>query len=378
MQSKGKTKLGKIRIKFDLCDQINQFMRLFSPFVSLPQILLPLLLLFMGCTTEVDINAEPKDIWSVYGILTPDAPLQEIRIARGFLPEGNAEDAAAAEDFSVSGLNVVLRGDGKEWRATEVGPVPKDSGDFFPFTLIYQFDTEGTRALQPGKRYDLEITRPDDSEFAITSHTFIPEIIEFTRPTNTPGPGGLRCLRQISLDEDFLVSFSRGKAAGFEIRAFLDYTENGVAKTADFGPSELFTSSVRCRPEGDGACFQFRAKELLQAFFLDMNPNNNNVYTYGVNELTRCNSVPADLPDDFRLEVTAMDSSLTLYRTTNDPKFVDFNTVRREFTNIQGPGITVGILGSYITATAFGQLNQCSAYLLQLNNTPRPSSPCDL
>ena len=356
-------------------------MQLFAPaFRQLFPILLSLPFLFFSCSTEVDINAEPRDIWSVYGVLNPRSATQDLRISAGFLPEGNAEEAAGRDDLSVKGLRVVLRQGSREWVATEIDSVAKDSGLFFPFTTIYRFQTAGAQALTPGLRCDLEVTKADQPEFRLTAYTFVPQDLTFSSPTITPGPGGQRCLRQVSLDEEFRVSFNTGNALGFEVRAFLDYQENGVAKVADYGPTPMFTSGVRCRSEGTSMCYQFRAKEIIQAFFQDMDPNPNFVYTYGVTEATRCNDIPANLPDDFRFEVTAIDTALALYRQANNPAFTDLNTVRPEFTNIRGEGdaIVIGLFGSINTANASGQFNACTAYLLQLNNTPRPASPCEL
>lgn len=349
------------------------FFRLLIPVVASCLFFLP-----VSCSTEVDINAQPQDIWSVYGVLNPQDTMQEVRIAMGFLPESDAEVAALENDFSLKGLRVVLTGDGKEWVATQIDSVEKDPGTFFPYTSIYRFDTQGANALTPGQRYDLEITRADDPELLLRSHTFVPNDIVFSSPTITPGPGGQRCLRQISLDTEYKVTFDKAGAVGFELRAFLDYEENGIPKQADYGPTAMFTDGVRCKADGNTMCYQFRAKEIIQSFYQDINPQPTNVYTYGVTEATRCNDIPANLPDVFRFEVTAVDTAIAQYRLANDPKFVDFNTVRPEFTNIEGAGITVGVFGSINVATASGQFNECTAYLLQLNGTKKPSSPCEL
>jgi len=101
------------------------------------------------------------------------------------------------------------------------------------------------------------------------------------------------------------------------------------------------------------------------------------VYEYPVTEATRCNDVPANLPNAFRFEVTAVDSAIATYNFANDPAFTDFNTVRNEYTNVEGNGITIGVFGSINTGTASGQLSPCSMYLLELNNTPAPISACE-
>ncbi len=332
-----------------------------------------------GCTTDIDINAEPKDIWSVYGVLNPGEEIQQVRIAKGFLPESNAEEVAAEEDLSARDLRVILTDGVNAWTAAEVDSVQKDPGTFFPYTTVYEFDTRGNMALEAGTTYWLEVTKADEPDFRLVSHTTIPDDVDFSSPSPTPGPGGQRCLRQVGLDEEYRVTFDRGQALGFEMRAYFDYTENGLAKQADYGPTNMFTEGVRCRDNESEICYQFRSGEILQAFFQDIDPVAGNVYEYEVNESNRCNNVIADLPDAFRFEVTAIDTFITTYRLANDPKFVDFNTVRPEYTNIKGSeDILVGVFGSIVIGTAPAQLNQCSMYILQLNETPKPDSPCEL
>lgn len=334
-------------------------------------------LLPVSCTTDVDINAEPQDIWAVYGTLNPTDSVQDIRIASGFLPEGNAEDAAATLDLSLRGLLVVLRSGGQEWVATQVDSVQKEPGTFFEYQTIYRFETQGSNALEPGETYQLIVTRPDDASFELRSSTTIPDAINFSSPVVTPGPGGQRCLRQVSLENEYKIVFSRGDALGFEIRAYLDYTEDGISKQAVYGPTRMFTDGVRCLEEGSTMCYQFRDGEILRDLFNDMSPVPSRDYRYGVTEATRCNDNPEDLPDAFRFEVTAVDSAIATYRIANDPAFVDLNTVRNEYTNISGNGITIGVFGSVNTGTASAQLSPCAMYLLQLNDTPAPVSPCE-
>lgn len=362
-------------IKIDLSRQITDYMRSYSQ-VCLFVFIGMVLAVSYGCSTEIEINAEPQDIWALYGTLNPADSVQDIRIAMGFLPEGNAEEAAAVLDLSLKGLLVTLSDGTNEWVATQVDEVEKDSGAFFPTTTIYRFFTQGDDQLVPGDRYTITATKPDDPDFFLTSATTIPEDLEFSSPTVTPGPGGQRCLRQINLEEEYKVVFNEGSALGFELRAYLDYTENGVAKQAQYGPTSVFTEDFRCLANGS-VCYQFRANEITLEFFQDMNIQPSAVYEYPVNEATRCNEVPADLPNAFRFEVTAIDSAISNYYFANDPAFTDFNTVRDEYTNISGSGITVGIFGSVNTGTASGQLSACSMYLLQLNETPAPTSPCE-
>ncbi|MEM7660254.1 MAG: hypothetical protein AAF399_29375, partial [Bacteroidota bacterium] len=252
-------------------------------------------------------------------------------------------------------------------------------GTFYPYTTLYKFETEGTLALQAGQSYELRVQQPGDDVFSLTSTTTIPENVSFQRPTFTPGPGRERCLRQVDLVREYKTEFSAGAGAGaFEIRAYLDYTDNGVEKTAVYGPTPLFTSDVRCN--SPGLCYQFREKEIIGRLFNAIQPDPSNVYTYNVNNFTKCNERTDLLPDVFRFEVTTMDKNLTSYRQANDPTIEDFNTVRSEYTNIDGPENTevLGLFGSITKTIAKARLNECGESLLLLNGTPRPQDCQDL
>ena len=340
------------------------------------------LLFLQACSTTVNINAPKKDIWVVYAVLDQSKQEQFIRVSRGFLPEGNAVTYAKENDLSAKGLIVRLSGGGREYEAVEVDNVPKDpqDGNFFPFTSLYKIQTEGTEALKEGERYNLEITRPDDSEFFIRSHTVIPNNASFPQPTTVPGGGRSRCLKQVTLDGEFKLEFGRGNASAFEIRAFLDYEQNGTPMTATYGPTTVFAENFRCQTPGNSTiCYNFREKVVLQALFNDLNPDPTQVYTYGIREDTRCNAEADKLPRAFRFEVTAIDSALYNYQLVNDPRFQDFSSVKPEFTNIEGSeNLALGLFGSISVNEAFYQLNPCTEFLLQLNEREAPASPCSL
>lgn len=328
-----------------------------------------------GCETEVDLNAPEKDIWVVYGVLNPEDSVQYIRVSRGYLPEGNALDFAKENDLSAKGLTVTLSGDNKTWEAVQVDDVPKDIEDglFFPTTTLYKFQTEGSLALEAGNTYQLEILQPGVDGFSLRSETGIPEPAVFQIPNFTPGPGREKCLRVIDLVSEYKIEFSRGTGAAFEVRAYLDYEENNVPKTVEYGPTELFTRNVRCQ-SGASMCYQFREKEIIRSFFNDMNLQNVNVYTYAVNNQTKCSEQTSLLPDALRFEVTSMDKNLANYQLANDPTVQDFNTVRPEFTNIEGPeGMEIlGIFGAISKGRTKARFNECGEFLLHLNGTVQP------
>ncbi|MEM7657179.1 MAG: hypothetical protein AAF399_13680, partial [Bacteroidota bacterium] len=79
-----------------------------------------------ACSSDIDINADEKDIWIVFGILDPDESEQYIRIQQGYLPTGDALEFAEENDLSAKGLIVTLEGAGKTYTAIQVDSVLKN------------------------------------------------------------------------------------------------------------------------------------------------------------------------------------------------------------------------------------------------------------
>lgn len=342
---------------------------------------LALALLFFSCSTDVDLNAPPKDIWIVYGVLNPQDTAQYVRVARAFLPEGDALQYAMDSNLSVQGLRVVLKGNNQTYEAVQADSVLKDTagGIFFPYTTLYRISTAGSRRLTEGRAYDLEITRALDDSFRLEARTVIPERLRFNAPILAPGPGQTQCLRQTPLELDYRVDFARGTAAGYEIRVRLDYEENGQPRSVVYGPTPLFTDNIRCTTGSSNICYQFRAYEVLQSLFNQMNHDAQAVYTYDVREDNRCKENVSNLPRVFRFEVTAMDCVLTDYRRANDQGAVDLNEVRPEYTNIEASGgdLAFGILGSVSLSESIARLSPCGEYLLRLNGVAKPEGICE-
>ncbi len=352
-------------------------------------VLITISFLFPSCSTEIDLNAPPKDIWVVYGILDQSDSVQYIRVSRGFLEESDAREFAKNNDLSVQGLQVSLTGASRNYQAVQVDSVLREptDGAFFPYTTLYRIDTKGSTALETGETYSLEIRRGDDPDFLLTSQTTIPDKVTFRNPNRNhrPGPGGSRCLIQTMLENEYPLKFSLGSeqpARGLEVRVFLDYEENGIPKTAVFGPTGIFTQNVGCT-DGTGSsnrCYEFSAGEVLRGFLADMNIEPSSVYTYNVTDQNGCQGEPKDLPRALRFEVTGMDRDLANYRRINSPSFTDFNTVRPQYTNIEGPeeAIMLGLFGGISIESAIGRLSPCGEFLLNLNGRPEPETPCSL
>ncbi|MFK7970463.1 MAG: hypothetical protein AB8F95_08855 [Bacteroidia bacterium] len=338
-----------------------------------------------GCSTEIDLNAEPKDIWVVYGILRHDAEVQDIRIAKAFLIAGDALEFAKENDQSEKGLTVTLTDSrGREWNAREVDSValnPQD-GTFFPYTTVYRFDTPEDRPLVAGGRYKLRITQAGDETFEIEGETSVPLLPTFARPGIVACPGNTFRLTPLQLHNRYDVSWGRGRSEigaglGFELRAYWNYEKNGEAQDEIvWGPTSLITEGSGCQASGSQLCHRIPEGELLNFLLFNMNQEDGARYTF--ESTTDCLSA-ADLSTALTFEVTAADTALTNYMRVNDPRFTDFNTVRLEYTNLTSSATVLGIFGSTSKARRAANLDQCSAYLLNLNNTPRPTSAnCEL
>ncbi|WNJ21021.1 DUF4249 family protein [Pontibacter sp. G13] len=355
---------------------MNRVFAVFSALIALATL--------QSCSTEFDLNAPPKDIWVVYGTLNPSADYQYIRVSQAFLTEGNALEYAKENDLSAPNLLVTLEGDGKTYTATQVDSVPKtpEDGLFYPYTTLYRFETTGNLALRAGKSYDLTVQQPDNPDFELTAETDIPEEVTLTGLNYTPNSTG-RCLRVVEISGLYTLEFTKGRdvpGSAFEIRSWLKLTKNGEPVELSYGPTGSFTDDVRCSESGSVVCYQFRENEILQTFYTDLLPTDNDLIDFGVNEVNRCDDDIDELPIEFWFRVTAMDRNLYLYQLVNSPGFQDLNSVRNQYSNIEGEGdvITLGIFGSISTSERPADLGQCSRYLLKVNETERPTSPCSL
>lgn len=344
-----------------------------------------LLLSGLSCSTEFDPTAEPRDIWVVYGVLTPDDTVQYVRISKAFLPESDAFVYARENDQSVPGLQVTLteEGSNRVFEATQVDSVLKtpEDGLFYPFTTLYKFSTIGADRLDANTRYTLTVRQPGDETFALTAETRIPEKMRITGPSFQPGPGASQCLQQVPLESDITVFFSNSEGAvSYEARAILDYTAGGSARQAVFGPTPLFVDDRGCRSSGS-ICYRFEAKTVLRSFLDQIDPQPNVAYRYGVTDENRCRNNSENLPSVFRFEITAMDQHLTRYRQAGASRLTESNTLATQYTNVEGSEdmLTLGILGSHAIQNAKARLTPCSEFLLGLNDTPRPpGTACEL
>ena len=334
-----------------------------------------MIVLFQSCSTDFEVFAPEEQIFIVYGVLSPDDSLQYIRISLAYQTEGDALVYASETDLSAKGLQVRLKGDnGTNYLAEQVDSVPKSgSGDFYPYHSLYRIRTDGTtgnEALEAGRRYDLEISATGDT-VNLSAYTTIP-VPAVIQDRTYSGGGTQTCLFRASLNGTVKVAFTPGAHAyGHEMRAYFNYEANGTPGQVVWGPTKLFFDSQGC---SDGkVCYQLGEGELINVFKNGMPDPLTTSLTY---DNTECDNVPSNLSTALRFEVTSADTFLTNYMIVNDPSNTDVSGTRPEYTNITGTVDAIGIFGSYSTANRYNVLNDCSEYLLGLNNTPNPGPSC--
>lgn len=357
-----------------------------------------------SCTPKFDPNAAEKDIYVVYGVLDATDSVQYIRVMKGFLVKESAIDFAKNTDISVKGLKVVLTGNNKTYTATQVDNVPTSSigtlngGDFYPFTTLYRLDTKGTNALKEGLKYSLKISNPNDSSTSFQAYSYIPLTPKIEKPFYTGNVGTPKYISKVDLLKPYQIEWKGtstdtkpSRTASFELRAILYYTKNGSADTAILTSSLIPNGEgVNCQATSSTMCYKYNSKEILYNFKQKMPETEivngatvTNVYTYA-NSPFVSNTIDS-LAKSLRFEVTAIDTFLNNYLLVNNPAFIDFNSVKPEYTNITGTKEVYGIFGA-INKNSYNDrnngyilLDECGEYLLKLNGTPKPvGNPCEL
>ncbi len=118
-----------------------------------------------SCKNELDINANWKETIVVYGMLNANDSVQYIRIAKAFLNEntGALQVAKISDSLFLDSAIVTLRSTDNSFsdKLTRVWNIPKDSGLFAnDINPLYRINTSGSRSLNSGKRYILEVFSP--------------------------------------------------------------------------------------------------------------------------------------------------------------------------------------------------------------------------
>lgn len=324
-----------------------------------------------SCDETFELNAPYEDIYVVYGILDPSVDTQYVRVSLGFQPEEDAIEFARDYDGSIPGLSVTIIGDGITVEGEFIGKIAKsDQGNFSDTTGAYRVLTSGTNRLQSGKEYRLEIRKPDDPDFLLEARTQIPNEPKILSPARFASSGEF-CLPIVNVEDTVSVLIKlnqtpENQSAYFEVRWLLRYEEGGKQWELSTSPSPIFNRNVRCALAGSGnLCYstgngtvlsQWKQGIPTQAQSLPIN--------------VRCSQIPIELTRNAELQVTALDSALSKYILANDPKEKNFNTIRREFTNVTGTAIAVGIFGSIAYDNEPFLLTRCAENELGLMNDP--------
>lgn len=143
-----------------------------------------------SCSTEVETNAEYKDMTIVYGLLDPDSTSHYVKINKAFLGEGDANDLAAnSNNYNYTDGEIVVKIDAysksgvfvKSYNLSRTtNDLPKDNGIFDNTTnVLYKFDESN---LDIDNTYKLNIYNPS-LEKEVTSETKIPTGAEITSLT---------------------------------------------------------------------------------------------------------------------------------------------------------------------------------------------------
>lgn len=113
----------------------------------------------------MDINADWKETMVVYGMLNVNDSVQYVRVAKAFLNEntGALQVAKISDSLYLDSAMVSLRSTDNTFSdtLTRVWNIAKDSGLFAnDKNPLYRLNTTGTKSLNPGKRYILEVLSP--------------------------------------------------------------------------------------------------------------------------------------------------------------------------------------------------------------------------
>ncbi|MCB9232692.1 MAG: DUF4249 family protein [Bacteroidia bacterium] len=335
--------------------------------------------LFSSCRQEFEVFAPEKELYAVYCILDPHDDAQYVKITHVFQYKGDAILYAQANDPSATGFNVTLTGGGKTWNAVQDDSVQRDSNGIWPQgQILYKFDTKGQNALQAGQKYSLLITRPSDTAFAISATTKIPR-----QPAlkSYPGPFTIEekdySFPTVELNDEITLNFLRNEGFGFEIRAYLDYFDNGQPKTTRFGPTRVFTTSRGCQadnPNTPELCYVIPNQAILRKFARDVS------LAEGLVSYVDTPSIASDsnlLARPARIEVTSLDSALTVFMGANNVFGFGLNLLldKLDYSNISGGN--VGIFGAINHTSHTIYISTCSKYLIGFIHPEFPPSDCN-
>ena len=168
-----------------------------------------------ACETDIDVNADWKDITTVYSILDPAEKTQYVRINKAFLGEGNALEYAQIADsinydtsYIEARIDEYLKGELVQsmklkplWIPRKNDPNSPFYNPNFPYVLVYMAQPKNfykmsgndTIWLNPDSDYHLEIFNRHSGK-TVTASTIIVKDFNISRPLYNPSKPFLKIL----------------------------------------------------------------------------------------------------------------------------------------------------------------------------------------
>ncbi|MCS7162048.1 MAG: DUF4249 domain-containing protein [Bacteroidia bacterium] len=323
-----------------------------------------LIFLGVGCRTEVDLIApQAREQLVVYGILYPDRDTQYIRVGRLFVTREDAMAYAARTDLSVQAEVRVSDGN-TTWLAQPETVVKIPHQPFYPVQVVYRL----LMRPRPRQRYFLHINVPENPSLNVSATALVPAPPYIARPETValfqgqPTYPIIDLMRPYDIQYFARVGSAPAAAAGYEIRFTFRYGAlqgpDTLWRTLSIGPYLVPAKAENAQ------VFTLREKQLLRTVYSNLYPFSQ-PYVYDESPFSQA----------WSLTVTALDTPLYNYLRINSPGTTDFTTVKPEYTNIRNG---LGIFGAVATSRRFFRIDDCSRYLLRLNNAPPPPYPCKL
>ncbi len=151
------------------------------------------ILLLSSCSTDVDINAEPKDITIVYGILDINDTVHYVKINKAFLGEKSAYELAKDRSLSEYDTNKVSASitqveTGVVYELKPIEITNKDSGIFYyPNQTVYYFENAELEARNTDQsntyRLNIEVEEDNGSKKNIIGETKLIKKINLPQQT---------------------------------------------------------------------------------------------------------------------------------------------------------------------------------------------------
>lgn len=318
------------------------------------------LLFLLACSPEVEVYAPDRETHIVWGVLDAQSDSQYVKITRAYQSEGDALAYADEEDFSLADLQVSMEGNGITYQA-ELEEVQRQEGLFQQTHNVYRFDTQGANRILGGRRYTLNIKRPDDPTFLITAWTDVPSMPVLQQPSAPVYNSdlGFYTLPKIDFEDEYVTVAKNNSGEGFEARVYVDYQQGGERKRVQWGPLPVALEPKGCEANLDRGimCIRIPGGVVGNVLKRDIDLDLGAVTHY---DSSRTAPTIAELSDWARVEFTAVDSFLTRYLFVNNPFGFGVNLLmdKPELSNVEGAD--AGIFGSINHASRFVILDVCT------------------